>query len=63
MEREELIDFLLGRIEAEFLLAAGARPSPARDGCFHRIGAYCDVLTQVDPERAEVIRRRMVEAH
>ena len=63
MEREALIAFLLGKIEAEFALAAGARPSPARDACFHRIAADCDVLTQVDPERAEAVRARMVEAH
>jgi hypothetical protein len=63
VERGELIAFLLGRIEAEFDLAAGARPSPARDACFHRIGAYCDVLVQVDPDAAEAVRVRMVEAH
>ena len=63
MEREELIAFLLSKIEAEFALAAGARPSPARDACFHRIAAYGDVLTQLDPERAEAVRARMVEAH
>jgi hypothetical protein len=63
VEREELIVFLLGRIEGEFLLAAGARPSPAREACFHRVGAYCDVLAQLDPERAEAIRARMVEVH
>jgi hypothetical protein len=63
VERAELIDFLFGRIDAEFALAAGARPSPDRDACFQRIGAYADVLAQLDPERAAAVLRRVIEAY
>ena len=63
MEHEDLIRFLNSKIQAELDLARGARLSPARDACFHRAAAYCDVLAQLDPEQAEAWRIRLVEEH
>ena len=48
MEREELIRFLVSRMERELEQAREAAPSPAREACFHRADAYRDVLEQVD---------------
>ena len=63
MDREELIRFLLSRIDRELYLARNATPGPAREACFHRAEAYRDVLTQFDPEQAERVLSRIVEMH